>query len=185
MPKAKNIEKGFTLVEVLITIFIIALLSGIIFANYPQGNRQFLLQRTATKLAQDIRRVQQMAMSAATCSSICPLSLCGGACGATVPPGGYGIYFNSLSTGSYLLYADNNNDKKYTSGSDTNLETINFENGINIINLTSDLSINFQPPDPIVDIVGSINPQEADISLGLGTIIRTVKCNKGGLIWVE
>ena len=74
-------ESGFTLTELLVVASIIILFSAIVLANYQTGNKQFALQRSAHKLAQDIRRAQEMAMSAKECEP----------CGNVVPPG-YGIY---------------------------------------------------------------------------------------------
>lgn len=174
MQKTRNSEKGFTLVEVLTTVFIIAIISSIVLINYRQSNRQFALQRTATKLAQDIRKAQQMAMSATTCLP----------CGGIVPSGGYGIYFNSATNGKYFLYADSDGNLKYTSSAET-LETINLESGISITSSTR--SINFKPPDPSVNICVGINCSlnDADLILFNGSITRTVKFNRAGLIQVE
>jgi len=84
-------NKGFTLVELLVSIFIIVLMAGIILANYRVGGQQFALQRSANKLAQDIRRAQQMAMSAKEFQGMVPI--------------GYGIRF-AQDYNKYVIYAD-------------------------------------------------------------------------------
>jgi type II secretory pathway pseudopilin PulG len=95
-----NNQKSFTLVELLVSIFIIILLTGIIFANYRQSGNQLALQRAAHKLALDIRRAQEMAMSAKEFEGIIPL-------------GGYGVYFSLTIPYHYVLFADCDGDLQY------------------------------------------------------------------------
>ena len=95
---------GFTLVELLVIVFIIMLMSGIIFANYRQSGQRLALQRSANKLAQDIRRVQEMATSVKEFQGV-------------IPEGGYGIRFRdeggSPPIYTYIIYADCNKNAKY------------------------------------------------------------------------
>ncbi len=58
-----NQESGFTLIEMMTVLFIMAMISGLVFANYRSGNQQFALENQAYSLAQDLRKVQEMAMS--------------------------------------------------------------------------------------------------------------------------
>jgi prepilin-type N-terminal cleavage/methylation domain-containing protein len=171
-------KKGFTLVEVLTSIFIIAILSAVILVNYRQSNRQYALLRSANKLAQDIRRAQQMAMTTKEY-------------GGSIPPGGYGIYINTGDT-SYILYADNNpadppgGNEIYEPG-DFVTETINFESGVSVQSVNpSPLSVNFKPPDPTTKISnGASEMNEGVITLTLQSKTKTIKVNKSGLVWVE
>jgi len=97
-------NKGFTLVELAVVIFIILLLTAVTLPNYRSGEKRLALQRSANKLAQDIRRVQGMAMSAEEFHGI-------------VPEGGYGIRVRdkhgSPPIYTYFLYADCNNNEVY------------------------------------------------------------------------
>jgi len=141
MERNKTLMNGFTLTEILVVLFIISLLSGLAFANFRQGGKQMALQRSAYKLAQDIRRVQEMAIAAKEYSG-------------QIPPG-YGIYIPK-NVNYYILYADTNppgGNQRYDSGDE--METSTLESGIQITsNLpsTSWVSINFQPPDPKITI---------------------------------
>jgi type II secretory pathway pseudopilin PulG len=171
-------ELSFTLIEILVSMFIIVLMAGIVFANYRQGGQQFALQRSANKLAQDIRRAQQMAMSAAGCPA-------GTGCAGLIPPG-YGIYVNQGNT-YYILYADTNppeGNGNYNGG-DTTIETINFESGVSILSANpSSFSINFKPPDPTINIrgaAGDVNEGTITLSIASGAS-KTIKANKAGLI---
>jgi len=148
---------------------IIILLSALVLPNYRTGESQLALQRSANKLAQDIRRAQEMAMSAKEFEGV-------------VPPGGYGINFQTNLT-SYILFADLNNNKIFDSGEA--IETLSLERGVKISNLSpaSPLTISFTPPDPTVNI----NPSNslAIITLSNNGQTKIIKVNKAGLIYVE
>lgn len=174
--KTVKSEKGATLLEMLVVMGIIAILTLIVVPNYRPGGSQLALQRSANKLSQDIRRAEEMAVSAKEC----------GACGGV--PQGYGIYL-AAGDATYLLYADNGNEKY--GGGDVQIEIISLENGVRIksISTGSPLSINFKPPDPAVKISnGGGDPDNTTIILELQadtSKIKNVKVNKAGLIYAE
>jgi prepilin-type N-terminal cleavage/methylation domain-containing protein len=170
-------NKGFTLAEVLVSIFIIVLLSGIIFVNYRQAGRQFALQRSANKLAQDIRKVQEMAMSAKKFQG-------------SIPSSGYGVYLNILDNPpQYILFADTSNPGIYDVGEMVG-NPIEFERRIEIDSLKIDslsaspLTITFTPPNPKVWVNG-IEGSAATITLKADTRIKTITVNAVGLISIQ
>jgi prepilin-type N-terminal cleavage/methylation domain-containing protein len=179
-------KNGFTIVEFLVVIFIISLLSGLSFTAYRTGEKIFALQRSAQKLAQDIRIVEEMAISARICDACAEKK---------VPPGGYGIYFNQGQS-VYSIYADLDGNGFYNSATDIVIETVTLEKTV-IQNLSisplsiniSSLSINFEPPDPKVTIGNSTQTStEASITISLSSDpskTKTIKVNKAGLIYVE
>lgn len=180
--KTMKKDKGFTLVEILVTMSIMVILSAAVFSNYRAGGDQLALQRSANKLAQDIRRAQDMAMSAKICEVCSPQQ---------IPPG-YGVYLKQ-NDNYYIIYADNNpaqGNEKYNV-EDKIVETIYLEAKVYIKNVQPvSLSINFKPPDPKVKISGAdvSDANLAAITLSLesdSTQIKTVKVNKSGLIYVE
>jgi len=163
-------QRGFTLVELLVSIFIIVLMSGIILANYRQSGQQFALQRSANKLAQDIRRAQEMAMGAAEHAG-CPADY----------KYGYGIYLIATESGHYILFADCDNGEDYDSGE--MVEDIKFESGVKIKTLSGDpLTITFTPPDPKITIS---SPAPATITLGNDSQTKTITLNSAGLIEIQ
>jgi len=173
-------KNGFTLFEVLVAISIIIIFTGIVLLNYRATGNQLALQRAVFKLAADIRRVQEMAISSKEIS------------GVGVPSGGYGIYFRNANDTFYLIYADTNpplsGNEQYDGGDTTVENNIELEKGVEISTLSpaNSLSINFKPPDPAVKIkTGMGESDETIITLRLITDTsktKTIKVNKAGRI---
>ena len=171
---------GFTLIELLVTISIIVILTGIVLVSYQSGKKQFALQRAANKLAQDIRRAEEMALAAETCCTS----------PATVPAGGYGIYLQDANDTYYHLYADIypvQGNEQYDFVNDRVIETITLEQGVKILPLSpSSLSINFKPPNPTIALTGGSNEVTITIALITDTSkTKKIKVNKAGLISIE
>lgn len=184
--KQYNNEKGegFTIIEFLIVISIIGIFSVITIPNYRSAQQQLALQRSASKLAQDIRRAQEMAMSMEELST-------------EDLPEGYGIYINKNDLDCpdhdcYHIYADIDGNEKYDSGEEQG-ETIYLEKEVYIkdfVPSSANFSINFKPPDPIVKMKQAAGPDSdnVDIIIALkadSLKTKTIKVNKAGLIYVE
>ncbi len=171
-------KNGFTLVEILVVASIIVILTSILIANFPKGRQQLALQRAAHNIIQNLRKVQEMAMSAR--EEICP----GGE-----KANGFGIYFNQSFPNSYLLFANCDELYNYDAASgDKILENIDLEEGTKIFNLLpSLLSITFVPPSPITYINGFPGLwAQIVISLESDTSkIKVIKVNKAGLIEIK
>ena len=179
----KNKNKSFTLIELLVVISVIGILSAIMFPGYQLARRQLALQRSANKLAQDIRKAQEMAMSAQECLE----------CGGGVPAGGYGVYLNKTEPDRYYIYANTSSPyEKYDSG-DIKIETIYLEKEVSIKDFgpsSENFSINFKPPDPIVTIKDAAGQDKNSLTIILAlrtnlTKTKTIKVNKVGLVSVE
>lgn len=171
----ENAQKSFTLTELLVICGIILILSAIILPNYRLGERSFALQRSAHKLAQDLRVVQELSMSAKAFD-----------CPANWKMKGYGI---NLTTGNDYYFLKARCESTTTPGSydDRQVgEKIPLEKGVKIKTLTQNpLNIFFYPPEPEVDLGGL---SAAEITLCLKTDeVKTKKIiiNKTGLINVE
>jgi prepilin-type N-terminal cleavage/methylation domain-containing protein len=197
-PQATNCaNRGFTLIEFLVSITIIGILTAIFIPSYQKFQTHLSLQRSAIKLAQDVKAAQEMAVAAAECPS-CPL----GEASNT----GYGIYFDMSNDKQYRLYADTHIVPPLIKGDevfntlDTPLETIELEDKIFIHSITDDLSIpiskvsvNFKPPDPETKINDTFNDIDgAFITLCIQgsdctkvNNIMEIKINTAGLIYVE
>ena len=184
MNKTTLTQMSFTLIELLVVISIIMLSTAFILPHYRAGGRQFILQRSAHKLAQDIRRAQEMAMSAKEFEE-------------KVPKGGYGIHFDRKiisGTASYdvFLYADTDSPWGRYNPGDQITETISLEKGGKIQGVEVDgsspdkTSINFKPPDPTVSFHPSGSKVVIRVSLEADlTQTKIIKVNRVGLIYVE
>ncbi len=180
-------NKGFTLIELLVVIGIIVLLTAITLPHYRAGEHQFALQRSAHKLASDIRMAQEMAMSARETRIMTP---------PRVPEGGYGIHFARYVAAGVVnyriyLYADLNNNARYTAGE--RVKTIVLEKGVKVERVevngasSSEVDITFRPPDPTI-LISPGNKDKATIILSLKpdpTQTRTISVNTAGLIAIE
>jgi len=200
--KILNEKQGITLVEISVSVFIIAIFSLMVISNFPKIQRQLALSQVAHKIAQDIRRAEDLGFSGAQVSE-------------DFNAKGYGVYVPcNLSTGAnypmfWFIYADSNEpaDKRYTGSEDYLVESVNiFGSGVFIKKIydinnpdanINYLSINFNPPNPDVTIMASyeIN-QENFIVIERGVRIvmsliqdrsmeKTVFVNSSGLIEVE
>lgn len=178
-------EKSFTIVELLVSIFVIIILLLMALANYRSGQEALTLERAAYKLAQDIRRAQEMAMAAEEF-------------GGQVPKGGYGVYLKKVPPPqkSYLLFADLDDSpghkSKYDAGSDGLVETIYFESGVKIKEFIGNhLNIVFIPPDPIVSFKdNNLIDLGSTITITIcleknETKTKTITVNKAGLIDIQ
>lgn len=168
-------SKAFSLIELLVITAIIIILTALVVPNYRGGDEQLALQRSASKLAQDIRRAQEMAMSSKRVSGTVPY--------------GFGIYFNISSPASYILFADKDNSHHRNVG-DADLETIALESKIIISSLfpASNFSVFFAPPDPTVWINGFSSGVTAQITLSIvndAISNKIVSVNNAGLIFIQ
>lgn len=197
----KNCQKGFTLVEIIVVISIIALFSAILVSDFPKIQRQFALSSATYKLAQDLRRVQDLGLSGVQVAD---------RQGDLIAVKGYGIYINlAQSAKKYILYADVNGDQKYSGdtsfslcsqlnnpASDCTIEVVDIskENSNlyikQINNITGNFtSINFSPPNPTITLNNLASGQsQVGIVLSLKSDVlstRAVWVNTSGLINVK
>jgi prepilin-type N-terminal cleavage/methylation domain-containing protein len=168
-------QSGFTLIEMVTVLFIITMMSGLVFANYRSGNQQFALENEAYRLAQDLRKVQEMAMSSKEVAGL--------------DPAGYGIYLSTSGLG-YKIYADvSSPENNQYDAADYTVQDVSFASYIYIVNsIPNDLSVNYSPPEPITTLTGTAGEvDQATIVLGMtgSSLTRTVKVNRGGLIYVQ
>lgn len=190
----KNLSyfKAFTLVELLVVAGIISIMALLMYANYRAGQQRFALQRSANKLAQDIRRAQQMAMALQELPS------------GEVPEMGYGIKITpQLTPREYLFYGNRDDDVEYSPANDEVVDILELEKEVEfdqkIIATSGGTSyektkvhIVFVPPDPTIWITLPGPPttvyDEVWITLLLEqepNVAATIFVNKAGLITVE
>ena len=183
---------GFTVIELLVVIAIITVLPAIVISNFPQIQKQFAISRAVYKFSQDIRSVQDMALSSLPYKD---------QFGESKEVSGYGIYvdINVLGNKKYILYADNNDNqasnKEYDEldyiVSEIDFSLTESEIVIKEINnvYNNSVSINFNPPNPDTTITElNQGANKVDIVFAVGsdlTRTRTVSINTVGLIEVK
>jgi type II secretory pathway pseudopilin PulG len=179
---------GITLVEVIVTVSVITIFSGIIISDFPKAKRQFALSAATHKLAQDLRRAQDMSLSGTQLTDYGEELLLAR---------GFGVYINLNSASGdnkrYIIYGDKNNDQEYDPLIDYNLDIVNIDSELGgviikgIYNVSADsVSINFYPPNPKTSI-SSLEPGASRIKIVLGlesnsTVAREVYVYTSGLI---
>ena len=196
-------ERGISLIELIVVIFIITLFSMMAVSNFPTIQRQSALSRTTYELDQDVRKTEDLALSGV------PLT---GSDGGAIKAKGYGIYIPIVPTTQYIIYADVDGSQTYNGGglsctsqlyaetpetADCVMEAIdisqanpnlNIKSINNIISGTT-TSINFSPPNPIINIA-NISPGNSKIEINLGltndnSVTRIVQVYASGLINVQ
>lgn len=182
-------QNGFTILELLVTIFIIILLSSALFASTRQSDQEMTVMRAARAFAQVLREAEEMSMAAE--SANCP----GG--GSITRIFGVNIKQEAGSwENAYRLFADCDNDKFFDESSDAIIETFPIGKGVRVSaarlcpgcsNQTS-ADIVFEPPHPLIYLNAGISQAEMQIffrSDDNAIISRKVKINTAGRIEIE
>ncbi len=186
-------EKGVSLVEIIVAIFIIAMFSAILISDFPRILRQFALSRASYTLAQDLRKAEDLGLSGVQIEDDGRNK---------IQAKGYGVYINLVNNTQYIIYADRGElpDSQYdgteqfcsNESSDFDKDCIleivqlSLENKSlyikDIKNISGQsVSINFTPPGPTVEITGRL---AGSIKIGIVLGLMTDK-NKDRTIWVN
>lgn len=179
-------KAGFSLIELVVSLSIIAMITVLFMANYRSGNKRTDLIMTAQRLVSDIHLAQNNALGLVKYNE-------------EVPAGGWGITLDMAESG-YTLFADLN--APGTSGSmsyDSDMEgnvnygarVTDFSSSVVISSLklgstyVSTTDITFLPPDPITNIY-SAGTTSTDLEITLQeknnpVNIKTIRINFLGL----
>lgn len=188
-------KTGFTMMELLVSISIIVLISGIFLANFHYAEQQGKVNMAAQKLASDIRLMQSYALALKEFETI-----------SDFPEGGWGIFLTTIKPDddSYYVYADHedgsggNPDHEYDNGELFN--QIALPAGVSIEGIRIDgtprntLHITFVPPDPTTWIcrnasqcITESDGESVEITLenSSGSYTKKIYANIFGLVDVE
>jgi len=99
-------NRGFTIVELIITTSILIIVTTLIFANYPKFRENVSLKKTAQEIALSVRRAQTYGLSVREFKQ-----------GTGIFPG-YGVHFDITFPDSFVLFADVNGNNVYDGASE-------------------------------------------------------------------
>lgn len=174
-------QRGFSILEILITTAIIGIITGIVTLRYGSFNNLILLKNQAYEIAIDLREAQTRSISVRGASD-----------GFRRP---YGIYFNGSEPEQYILFLDSNPENgAYNIGEE--LEIRRLDSRFRLGRLCSgsssscsaipSLSVTFRRPnfDAIMN-AGTVANGVVEIVTIDGTSARFVNVNAVGQITVE
>lgn len=122
--KIKNSNRGFTLVELLVSVAIFVIITGIILARHSQFSSAILVENLAYDIALSVRKAQVFGLSIREFGT-----------GSGVFNAGYGVHFDSANNNSYIFFVDKPvgdvGNRKYD-GLSEKIETLTLRGG-NII----------------------------------------------------
>ncbi len=134
--------KGFTIIELLVTSLIIALVTGLILANNSSFNNSVLFSNQAYQVALDIRQMQVFSL--------------GERLDGTSPRDEFGVYFDVTSPTNYVLFENSGGTElppEYDPENDTVLASANFDSRFVLHSIEADgspvesVAITFQRPN--------------------------------------
>ena len=175
---------GFSIVELMITISIIVLVTGLVLARYSSFNNSVLLQAQAFEIGFDIRQAQQTAISVQAAES--------------ASRNGFGIHFDTSHPNQYIFFEDLNNNGEFDDGTgiaddetlnafliDTRFEIVGIRTGSGSMTPRNEVSITYRRPN----FDGRIRPNgeivEIDIATGPDAPVRTIRVTQTGQITIQ
>jgi len=154
-------NRGFTLVELLVTISLFAILTSIVIFSQSKFNGSVLLTNLAYDVALTVRQAQTFGVNVRETS-------------AGVFDKAYGVHFDISDPTYFILFADSSgDDREYTAESDSKVNSYSIKRGNKISDIcvtssgASDCEINklditFLRPDP--DAIFESDPTKSDIT---------------------
>tara|TARA_Y100000031_G_scaffold150898_2_gene191139 strand:+ start:55555 stop:56157 length:603 start_codon:yes stop_codon:yes gene_type:complete len=160
---------GFSLVELLVTVSIFVVITGIVLINFPSFSSKIALENLANEIALAVRQAQVFGIASREFGI-----------GSGIFPT-HGAHFDSAQTTTFFIYADTNDNSKYDGDAEL-LETFTvrrrnyiselcgFQFSDSICTPLTKLDITFSRPDPEPTILGTTDTGEANYSYATITI---------------
>jgi prepilin-type N-terminal cleavage/methylation domain-containing protein len=157
-----NVNKGFTLIEILVVISIIAITTGAVVINSTSSTSDIDLFSAKNSIIVNISKAKEMALS-----------------GVGATPGtnyGIGVWFEDPNGKYYYIYRNEGADKGYDLG-DVILEKVVLPKGIKYqrSGTNTQIGVLFTPPTPVIDICST-----ASVCTGTLFEINVLKEDGGG-----
>jgi len=189
--RKRNLNRGFTLVELLVTISIFVILTGVVLFNQSKFNSTILLTNLAYDTALTIRQAQNYGIN------IKEFNTGTGANSVFVP---YGVHFDNTANKSFILFADLDSNGIFSGTTLTNCDPLvgcvnrysikrgNSIEGLyvngNLDTKKDKLDITFKRPNPdaIIMADGATANSATIILKGVDGSTRKVNVQANGLI---
>jgi len=126
--RKNHTRRGFSLIELLVSVGILAFISSVILANHSRFNSQLLLGNLAYDVALSVRQAQVFGLSVREFKS------------STTFDTGYGVHITSSDPNTYIIFADTNKNGVYDSGSDGIADTFSVRRGFAISDICATLT---------------------------------------------
>lgn len=175
--------KGFTLIEMLISLSIFGVITGIVIANFRAGQQGDELRISGQLVASTMRRAQTAALGGEeinyckggtdnleVCLSGDDADCAGGVCDPDIPRG-YGIHFTTADDGKRMMtyFADTDGDRIFDETEIVSQRAVSSGEFIEISSLVplsgNRLDIVFVPPKPTVYFNGTTVDALAKVTL--------------------
>jgi prepilin-type N-terminal cleavage/methylation domain-containing protein len=157
--------RGFTLVEMLISLAIFGVITGMVLANFRAGAQGDELRISSQLVASAVRRAQSLAIAGQTVAfcrggandlKLCPggVADCTGGTCVTEVPAAFGIHFSTAPGEERRMtqFADTDNDKTLGPGEAMRSDSISSGPFVDVVGLAPEvggaLDIVFVPPKP-------------------------------------
>lgn len=170
--------KGFSLIEMLVSLAIMVLVFGIVYPRYRDMGDKSALLSASYEMSQRLREAQELALSS---------EKVGEGLSAEVPDG-YGLYLDLGTPDRYIIYSDLNNNQEFDEGEAVG-DPVEFGENVVLDSMEGyeTASVNFSPPAPetTITVDSAQNLSSVGIVISIRELERSVIVNKAGLIYVE
>ena len=171
-----NSKSGITIVEILVTISVMAILSSILIIYNRTAERQLILFKEQARLVSTLNRAKGLAM--ALFREIPPI------------PCGYGVHISSAAS-TYLIFRNlpdaggkcDNSDNEWSGPGENFGDVIQIDKAVEIDSASTTLQdVFFIPPDPKTIINNITSTIEAEVVIkikgSIGSNRKVIKVNK-------
>ena len=110
----KNLQKGFTIVEVVIVVFMASIIASVVVIKYKNFSNSIQLENTALDVALSVREAQVFGISSRGTTTMKSFFY------------GYGVCFDSTSPNSYISFIDSEGDNLWFDSSNERMKTMTF-----------------------------------------------------------
>lgn len=195
---------GFTLIELVVVIGVMAVISSLMLANFPRLNKQIAVEREAGKLALALRKAQSYALAVREFNpAFTDYPFCDDPTKQPVKFPGYGLFLGVADPSHYFIYGDVNCSKYYEPLPwEEIMETVNIEGKVLITKIIgfdagscfsgcddlNELSILYVRPGPAIWIRGDwtdYNYVEIVLSSSDGQVQKKVVARSTGQVSIE